>query len=74
MLLTRHHNAVQNHNIMIGYRSFENVAQFKFLGTTVMNQNFIQEEIKKRLNSGNACYHSVQSLFPFRLLSKERKN
>ena len=27
-----------------------------------MNQNSIQEEIKSRLKSGNACYHSVQYL------------
>jgi hypothetical protein len=32
--------------------------------------NFIQEEIKRRLNSGNACYHSVQNLLSSRLLSK----
>jgi hypothetical protein len=30
---------------------------------TVTNQNLIQEEIKRRLNSGNACYHSVQNFF-----------
>jgi hypothetical protein len=59
MLLSRHHNAGQNHNIKIGDRSFENVAQFKYLGTTVTYQNLIQEEIKRRLNSGNACYRSV---------------
>jgi hypothetical protein len=40
----------------------------------VTNQNLIQEEIKKRLNSGNACYHSVQSLLSSRLLSKNLKN
>jgi hypothetical protein len=28
---------------------------------TVTNQNPIQEEIKRRMNSGNACYHSVQN-------------
>jgi hypothetical protein len=39
------------------------------LGITVANQNLIQEEIK-RLNSGNACYHSVQNLLYSRLLSK----
>jgi hypothetical protein len=43
------------------------------LGTTVTNQNLIQEEIKKRLNSGNACYHSVQKLLSSRLLSKNVK-
>jgi hypothetical protein len=44
------------------YRSFENVAQFKYLGTAVTDQNLLQEEMKGRLNSGNACYHSVQNL------------
>jgi hypothetical protein len=37
------------------------------------NQNLIQEEIKRRLNSGNACYHSVQNLLSSRLLSKNIK-
>ncbi|PNF17831.1 hypothetical protein B7P43_G05797 [Cryptotermes secundus] len=40
---------------------------------TITNQNLIQEEIKRRLNSGNACYHSVQNLLSSRLLSKNIK-
>jgi hypothetical protein len=54
-------------------RSSENLAQFRYLKTIVTNQNLIQEEIKWRLNSGNACYHSVQNLLPFPLLSKNVK-
>jgi hypothetical protein len=37
---------------------------------TGTKQNLIQEEIKRRLNSGNACHHSVQKLLSSRLLSK----
>jgi hypothetical protein len=48
MLLSLRQNAVQNHDIKIGDRFFENVAQLKYLGTTVTNQNFVPEEIKRR--------------------------
>jgi hypothetical protein len=61
MLLSHHQNAGQNHDIKIVNRCFENVAQFRYLGTTITNQNLIQEEIKRRLNSGNACCHTVFS-------------
>jgi hypothetical protein len=37
------------------------------------HQNYVQEEIKSRLNLGNACYHSVQSLLSSRLLSRNAK-
>jgi hypothetical protein len=68
MLLSHHQNVGQNRDIEIANRSFENVSQFKYLGATVTNQNLIQEEIKRRLNCGNACYHSVQNLLSSRLL------
>jgi hypothetical protein len=74
MLLSRHQNVGRNQDIKIANWSFENVSQFKYLGTTVINQLFIQEEIKRRLNSGTACYHSVQNLLSSRLLSKKLKN
>jgi hypothetical protein len=66
-------NADQNWDIKIGKRSFENVSQFKYLGKTVTNQYLIQEEIKRRLNSGNACCHSVQKFLSSCLLSKHVK-
>jgi hypothetical protein len=62
MLLSRRQNAGQNSDKKIINRSFENVAQSKYFGTTITNQNLIQEKIKRRLNSGDACYHSVQNL------------
>jgi hypothetical protein len=69
-LLSRHQNVGRNWDIKRADRSFENVSQFKYLQITVTNQNLIQEEIKRRLNSGNACYHSVKNLLSSRLLSK----
>jgi hypothetical protein len=62
MIMARHPNSRQNRNIRIANESFEKVAKFKYLGTTLTNQNDIRDEIKSRLNSGNACYHSVQNL------------
>jgi sorting nexin-29 len=73
VLLSRHQNVGQIRDIQITNRSFENVSQFKYLVTTVTNKNLIQEEINRRLNSGNACYHSVQNLLSSRLLSKNLK-
>jgi hypothetical protein len=49
------------------------VEEFKYLGATLTNRNFIHEEIKSRLKSRNACYHSVHNLLSFRLPSKSTK-
>jgi hypothetical protein len=73
MLLSRHQNAGKYHNIRTANISLENVAQFRYLGTTVTNQNLIQEEIKRRMNSDNACYHSAQHILSSHLPSKNVK-
>jgi hypothetical protein len=57
MIMSRHPNSGQNQDIRIANESFENVAKFKYLETTLTNQNEIHDEIKSRLNAGNACYH-----------------
>jgi F0F1-type ATP synthase alpha subunit len=62
MIMSRHQNSGQNQNIRRADESFENVAKFKYLGTTLTNQNDIHDEINSRLNSENACYYSVQNL------------
>jgi hypothetical protein len=72
--MSRDQNAGLNGYIQIGNKSFETVEEFKYLGTTLMNQNYIHEEIKSRLKLGNACYHSVQNLLSSSLLSKNVKD
>jgi hypothetical protein len=49
------------------------VAKFRCLGTTLRDQNCMSQEIKSRLNSGNSCYSSVQSLLSSHLLSRNVK-
>jgi hypothetical protein len=51
----------QNSNTQISTKCFETVKHFKYLGTTLTDQNSIHEEIKSRLKSENACCHSVKN-------------
>jgi hypothetical protein len=62
ILMSHYYNAGQKHSIKIVNRSFEDVAKFKHLGATLTDQNYMHKEITSTLNSGNACYHSVQRL------------
>jgi hypothetical protein len=73
MIMSHHPNSGQNQNIRIANELFEKVAKFKYLGMTLTNQNDIHDEIKSRLNSGNACYCSVQNVLSFHLISKNLK-
>ena len=57
----------------IQIRVVKRVEEFKYSGTTLTNQNSIQEEIKSRLKLRNACYHSVRNLLSSSLLFKNLK-
>jgi hypothetical protein len=69
----RDQNAEWSHNVKIGSSSFESVEEFKYMGTTLKIQSYIQEEIKSTLKSRNACCHLVQNLLSSSLLSKNTK-
>ncbi|KAJ4438690.1 hypothetical protein ANN_14637 [Periplaneta americana] len=73
MIMSRDENIVRNGNIKIGNLSFEEVEKFKYLGATVTNINDTREEIKHRINMGNACYYSVEKHLSSSLLSKNLK-
>jgi len=70
MVVSRDQNAGRNHSARIDNSTFEKVEEFECLGTTLTHQNSISEEIKSRLRSRNACYHSVQNVLSSKLLSR----
>ena len=73
LVMSRDRNAGRGFSVKIDNSSTERVEEFKYLGTTLTNQNSIQEEIKSRLMLGNVCNYSVQNLLSSRLLSKNLK-
>jgi len=66
MVMCRDQNAGRIQSVRIDNCTFESVKEFKYLGTTLTNQNSIAEEIKSRYKSGNVCYHSVHNLLSSR--------
>ena len=58
----RNRGVIANAHIKIGSNSYEKVKTFKYLGSLLTNQNFIQEEMTCRLKARNSCYYSIQTL------------
>ena len=71
MEIGRHRGMIANAQIKIRSNSYEKVKTFKYLGSSSIDQNYIQDEIKCRLKAGISCYYSVQTLLSSRLLSKQ---
>jgi hypothetical protein len=69
LLMSCQQNAGQNYNVKTVNEAFENPGMFKYFGTTI-NQDLIHEEIKSKLNSGNACCRSFQNCLSSCLLRK----
>jgi hypothetical protein len=72
-MLMSHNQKIEQKHIKIAIRFLEDVTKFRYLGTTLTDKNCMHEEITSKLNSGNACYHSVQSILSSRLLSRNVK-
>jgi len=73
MIVFRVQKARRIHSMKMDNSPIARVEEFKYLVTTLRNQNSIQKEIKSRLKLGNACYYSVQNLLFSSLLSKTLK-
>jgi hypothetical protein len=69
MVMSSDQNAGRSHNIKTDKNSSEKEEKFKYLGTTLTDIISVQEEIKSKLKSGNVCYHPVQNLLSYSLLS-----
>ena len=65
-------NAGQSQYIKINDSSFERVDDFKRVGKTSTDHNPVHEKIRRRCDSGKACYPSVQYLLSSRCYSKLR--
>jgi hypothetical protein len=73
MVMSQDQNAKRCHSMKTDNNFFKSLEEFNYLRTTLSSQNSIQEEIKSRLKSRIACYHSVQNLLSSSLLSKHLK-
>jgi len=73
MIMSQDQNAAQSRSMKTDNSSIERVEEFKYLGTTLTNQNSIQEEIKSRLILGMTANIQCRIFFSSSLLSKNLK-
>ena len=73
VVMSRDRHAGPQRNVKICNKSFGKLEQFRYLGTTLTNENRIHKESKSRLKSGNAWNHSVQIILSSSFLSKNAK-
>jgi len=69
MITSNDQNKGRSHNTKIGSTSIERKEDLMYLGTILTKQNSIQEEIRNRLKSRDARYHSGKNLLSSSLLT-----
>jgi hypothetical protein len=74
MVVSQDQNTGQNGNIQIGNELFETVEQFKYLGTTLTNQNSIHEEIKEQIEIGECLLSFCAESLVFQFTIQKRKD
>ncbi|VVC27148.1 Endonuclease/exonuclease/phosphatase,Reverse transcriptase domain [Cinara cedri] len=62
-----------HNNLHVGNNTFEEVQEFKYLGSTLNNQNNMHGEINIRLGAANRCLYALKTLFKSKLLSRKTK-
>lgn len=72
MLNTRNIRREQN-NIQIDNHTIEEVSEFKYLGSTITNNNETSEEIKTRIAAGNKSFYVLKNIFQSRNTSRNIK-
>jgi len=70
MVMSRDQIAERSHGMKTDNSSFERMEEFKYLETALTDQNYVEEEIRSRMKSWNACYHLVHNLLSSSLVSK----
>jgi hypothetical protein len=68
--MSRDQNAGRIQHLKTDDNYFEGVEEFKYLGTTLTNQNAFEDEIKRKFISRNDCFHSAQNILFSTFLSK----
>jgi hypothetical protein len=72
-VISRDQNTGLGYSMKFHNNCFERGKELKYLGATLTNQNYTEEEIRSRLKLGNACSHSVENLMSPTFLSKNTK-
>jgi len=74
MVMSRDQNAGRIHSLRIDSNTFERVEEFKYLGTTLTNQNSIGEEIKEQIEVRKCLLSLGAESFVFQVATQKLKD